>query len=73
MNNLISFKEFLIKFRESSPLTRSRMGSALGLYPPRADFMSRSTPPPGIMDKLQSDLNKTHKRKRKHKKKKKSS
>jgi len=49
------------------------MGSALGLYPPRADFMSRSTPPPGIMDKLQSDLNKTHKRKRKHKKKKKSS
>lgn len=71
MNKLISFTEFLAKYRESSPLTRGRMGSALGLYPPRADFMSRSTPPPGIMDALKSNLEKTHKKKKRKKKKKK--
>ena len=70
MNKLITFKEFLVKFKESSPLTRSRMGSALGLYPPRADFMSRSTPPPGIFDALTSNLKATHKKKKKKKKKK---
>lgn len=70
MSKLISFTEFMAKYRESSPLTRARMGSALGLYPPRADFMSRSTPPPGIMDKLQKNLAITHKKKRKKKKKK---
>ena len=70
MSKLISFTEFLTKFKESSPLTRTRMGSALGLYPPTADFMSRSTPPPGIIDKLQANLAGTHKKKKKKKKKK---
>ena len=68
MSKLITFSEFLSKYRESSPLTRGRMGSALGLYPPRADFMSRTTPPPGIMGKLVSNLKKTHKKKKKKRK-----
>ena len=41
------------KINESSPMTRQRLGwGRMGTYPPRADFMSHSTPPPDIMNKM---------------------
>lgn len=41
------------KMNESSPMTRQRLGwGRMGTYPLRADFMSHSTPPPDIMNKL---------------------
>ena len=49
---LIKYEDWL-KMNESSPLTRQRLGwGRMGTYPIRADFMSHSTPPPDIMNKL---------------------
>lgn len=60
--------------QESSPLTRQRLGwGRRGSYPLRADFMSHSTPPPDIMNKLINIFGTTdgkHKPKRKRRRKK---
>ena len=49
---LIKYAEWL-KMHESSPMTRQRLGwGRMGTYPLRADFMSHSTPPPDIMNKM---------------------
>ena len=54
---LISFKDWRLSFGESSPLTRQRDGWArYGSYPLRADYMSHSTPPPFIVEKLKKAL-----------------
>jgi hypothetical protein len=62
---LLNFKDWLLA-QESSPLTRSRDAAALGLAPPRADYMSRSTPTPFVKKNNEEAFKGTHK---KHKKK----
>jgi len=62
------------KMNESSPMTRQRLGwGRMGSYPLRADFMSHSTPPPDIMNKMIDEFGTTdgkHKpKKHKHRKK----
>jgi len=69
---LISFKDWRLALGESSPLTRQRDGWArYGNYPPRADVMSHSTPPPFIVDKAKEELETSDKPKKRRKKKKK--
>ena len=63
---LISYKQW----KEGSSSTRQRAGWAMGLYPPNAGVMSRSTPSPFIMDKAEKEFG-TSERPKKHKKKKK--
>ena len=54
---LISFKDWRLTLDESSPLTRTRSGWArYGNYPPRADFMSHSTPSPFEMEKMKKEF-----------------
>jgi hypothetical protein len=49
---LIKYEDWRL-MQESSPLTRQMLGwGRMGSYPLRADFMSHSTPPPDIMNKL---------------------
>jgi hypothetical protein len=60
--NLPTFKEWLA-MKESSAFTRSRREAALGLKPPMADFMSRSTPTPFEMKSLKKKLKKKRKKK----------
>lgn len=64
---LINFKDWLVQFREASPLTRARDAYMRGVGVPRADFMSRSTPHPSVVDKLTKDLKKKKKKKKKKK------
>jgi hypothetical protein len=67
---LISFKDWRLALGESSPLTRQRDGWArYGNYPPRADVMSHSTPPPFIVDKAKKEFGTPEHPKKKHKKK----
>lgn len=66
---LINFKDWLIQYREASPLTRARDAYMRGTGVLRADFMSRSTPNPAVVDKLQKDLGKKKKKRKKKKKK----
>jgi hypothetical protein len=70
---LIKYEEWRL-MQESSPLTRQRLGwGRMGSYPLRADFMSHSTPPPDIMNKLINIFGTTdgkHKPKRKRRRKK---
>jgi hypothetical protein len=61
------FREWL-RMQESSPLTRSRDAAALGLGPPIADFMSRSTPTPWALKNAKAAFAATHKKKKKRKK-----
>jgi hypothetical protein len=70
---LIKYEQWLV-MNERSPLTAQRLGwGRMGTYPPRADFMSHSTPPPDIMNKMINTFGTTdgkHKPKRKkHRKK----
>lgn len=55
---LMSFTDWL-QIRESSPLTRKRSEVAKGLQPPMADYMSRSTPPPGEIKSLEKKFKKS--------------
>jgi hypothetical protein len=66
---LINFKDWLIQYREASPMTRARDAWMRGTGVLRADFMSRSTPHPAAVEKLQDELEKPKKRKKKKKKK----
>lgn len=70
---LIKYEEWRL-MQETSPLTRQRLGwGRMGSYPLRADFMSHSTPPPDIMNKLINIFGTTdgkHKPKRKRRRKK---
>jgi hypothetical protein len=66
---MTGFAEWL-KIQETSALTRKRSEVARGLQPPMADFMSRSTPPPGELEQLDKKLKKSQKKKKKKKKKK---
>ena len=70
---LIKYEEWRL-MQESSPLTRQRLGwGRMSSYPLRADFMSHSTPPPDIMNKLINIFGTTdgkHKPKRKRRRKK---
>ena len=65
--SLLSFKNW----RESSASTRQRDGWLRGLYPPRADFMSRSTPSPATIEKMKDIVFQTDEPKKKKSKKKK--
>jgi hypothetical protein len=65
---LLSFKDWRASLGEASSSTRQRLGWAMGLYPPNAGVMSRSTPSPFIMDKAEKEFGTP---KKKHKKKKK--
>lgn len=67
---MISFKDWLLKFGESSALTRQRDGWARGLYPIRADFMSHSTPSPFVYEKFEKEFGSKKRKKSKGKKKK---
>jgi len=66
---LIKYEQWLV-MNERSPLTAQRLGwGRMGTYPPRADFMSHSTPPPDIMNKMIYTFCTTYgKHKPKHKK-----
>jgi hypothetical protein len=56
---LISFKDWRACFDESSAMTRQRDAwMRYGSYPLRADFMSRSTPHPVAIEKLEKKLGK---------------
>ena len=68
---LISFKDWRMQLGETSPTDRQRIGWARGNYPPSASVMSRSTPPPYIMDKAEKEFGTPEHPKKKHKKKKK--
>jgi len=68
---LLSFKDWRSSLGEASSSTRQRAGWALGLYPPNAGVMSRSTPSPFIVDKAQQEFGTPERPKKKHKKKKK--
>ena len=58
---LISFQQW----RESTPLTRERDGwGRYDSYPLRADYMSHSTPPPFIVEKLKKKLGTPEKRRK---------
>ena len=69
---LIKYEQWLV-MNERSPLTAQRLGwGRMGTYPPRADFMSHSTPPPDIMNKMINTFGTTDgKHKPKHKKRRK--
>lgn len=69
---LISFKDWRQQLGESSPTDRLRIGWARGNYPPSGSIMSRSTPPPYIMNKAKEEFGTPEhpKKKKKHKKKK---
>ena len=69
---LASFKDWFNSL-ESSAFTRSRNAAFLGLGPKIASPFSRSTPHPGMVDKLLSDIaddDEGYKKKKKKKKKK---
>ena len=70
---LTKYSDWLL-MNERSPLTAQRLGwGRMGTYPPRADFMSHSTPPPDIMNKMIDIFGTTdgeHKPKRKSKRRK---
>lgn len=54
---LLSWKEFMAA-RESSPATRSKTASALGLGPDVADVFGHATPPPWQTERLLKKLHK---------------
>lgn len=60
---LISYKQW----RESTAFTRWRDGWLKGLYPPRADFASHSTPSPEAWEKGEKALLKPKKKSKKKK------
>lgn len=56
---LISFKDWRQSIGESSASTRQRDAwMRYGAYPLRADYMSRSTPHPYAVEKLEKELGK---------------
>jgi hypothetical protein len=61
---MISFKDWFNQ-HESSAFTRARREAALGLRPPMADFMSRSTPSAFEFKSLTKKLKKKRKSRRK--------
>lgn len=72
---MINFYDWLVS-RESSALTRSRNAFMWGVGVPRADFMSRSTPHPVVMDKIKKEIEpnlvpkkKKNKKNKKHRRK----